>query len=37
MRDLFLNILKIYKDYYSLNLIKSTGASTIKIWLSYKK
>nr|YP_002221359.1 ribosomal protein S3 [Blastocystis sp. DMP/02-328]YP_009166972.1 ribosomal protein S3 [Blastocystis sp. subtype 4]ACH86042.1 ribosomal protein S3 [Blastocystis sp. DMP/02-328]ALC78924.1 ribosomal protein S3 [Blastocystis sp. subtype 4] len=37
MGHLNLNQLKIYKDYYSLNLIKSTGASTIKIWLSYKK
>lgn len=37
MGHLNLNQLEIYKDYYSLNLIKSTGASTIKIWFSYKK
>lgn len=31
-----LNQIDLFKDYYSLNLIKSTGASTIKIWFSYK-
>lgn len=36
MGHLNLNQISIFKDYYSLNLIKSTGASTIKIWLSYK-
>ena len=31
-----LNKIDLNKDYFSLNLIKSTGASSIKIWISYK-
>ena len=34
--DLNLNKISLNKDYYCLNLIKGTGASSIKIWLSYK-
>jgi len=34
--DLNLNKIALNKDYYNLNLIKGTGASSIKIWLSYK-
>ena len=34
--NLNLNKIDLNKDYFSLNLIKSTGASSIKIWISYK-
>ena len=34
--NLNLNKIDYNKDYYYLNLIKSTGASSIKIWINYK-
>ena len=34
--SLNLNKIDYNKDYYCLNLIKSTGASSIKIWINYK-
>lgn len=34
--DLNVNNINSYKDYYCLHLIKSTGTSSIKIWLNYK-
>lgn len=34
--NLNLNQINLFKDYSSLNLIKSTGASSIKVWLVYK-
>ena len=34
--NLNLNKIDYNKDYYCLHLIKSTGASSIKIWISYK-
>jgi len=34
--DLNLNKINLNKDYYYLNLVKGTGSSSIKIWLSYK-
>lgn len=34
--DLNVNNINSYKDYYCLHLVKSTGTSSIKIWLNYK-
>lgn len=34
--NLNLNQVNLFKDYSSVNLIKSTGASSIKIWIVYK-
>lgn len=34
--NLNLNKINLTKDYASLNLIKSTGSSSIKIWINYK-
>lgn len=34
--NLNLNKISCNKDYHSLNLIKSTGSSSIKIWINYK-
>ena len=34
--NLNLNKIDYNKDYYCLNLIKSTGSSSLKIWISYK-
>lgn len=34
--DLNVNNINFYKDYYCLHLVKSTGTSSIKIWLNYK-
>lgn len=36
MGELNLNRIDKYKDYQCFNLIKSTGSSSIKIWISYK-
>lgn len=34
--NLNVNNINSYKDYYCLHLVKSTGTSSIKIWLNYK-
>ena len=34
--NLNVNKINYNKDYYCLHLVKSTGTSSIKIWLSYK-